>query len=110
MASIVDQLRQAIQTSWKTRYRLALESQTNQSTLARFIRGERGLNLETAARLCEVLGLKLRLARRRMKKVEAGPQPVVTRTLKPGPIERRWSLKPADSVNVASKRRRRKGR
>jgi transcriptional regulator with XRE-family HTH domain len=57
--SIVDQLRQAIARSGQTEYAIAQGSGVTQSVVSRFVNGERGINLETAARLCAYLDLQL---------------------------------------------------
>lgn len=57
--SIVEQLRQAIADSGQTEYAIAKGSRVSQSVVNRFVHGERGINLETAARLCAYLGLDL---------------------------------------------------
>jgi plasmid maintenance system antidote protein VapI len=58
--SIVDQLRQAIVKSNETEYAIAKGSGVSQSVVNRFVHGERGISLETAARLCSYLRLELR--------------------------------------------------
>jgi len=57
--SIVDQLRQAIADSGETEYAIAKGSGVSQSVVNRFVHGERGISLDTAARLCAYLELKL---------------------------------------------------
>jgi plasmid maintenance system antidote protein VapI len=63
--NMADIIRAAIKRDGRTRYALAQESGVNQAVLGRFVRGERGLNLDTADRLCRVLGLELRPVRKR---------------------------------------------
>lgn len=58
--SIVDQLRRAIKDSGQTEYAIAKESGVSQSIVNRFVSGERGISLETAAKLCAYLKLDLR--------------------------------------------------
>jgi transcriptional regulator with XRE-family HTH domain len=60
MKTIVDQLRQAIAKSNETEYAIAKGSGVSQSILNRFTHGERGISLETAAKLCLYLKLDLR--------------------------------------------------
>jgi len=62
--SLVDELRQATVNSSQTEYRVAKESGVPQPVLNRFLRGERGISLETAAKLCKYLGLHLAPLRR----------------------------------------------
>lgn len=57
--SMMDIIRNAIERDRRTIYRIALESGVNAAVIRRFVSGERGVNLETADRLCKVLGLKL---------------------------------------------------
>jgi plasmid maintenance system antidote protein VapI len=59
MATIADQLRQAIARSGKSRYRIAQESRVAEAVLSRFVNGERDLKLDTADKLCTALGLKV---------------------------------------------------
>ncbi len=58
--TIVKQLKDAIAKSGQSRYALSCASGVEQSALSRFMSGERGLSLESAARLADVLGLELR--------------------------------------------------
>ena len=60
---MADIIRDAIQRDQRTRYRIAMDSGVNQAVLGRFVHGERGLNLDTADRLCRALGLELHAAR-----------------------------------------------
>ena len=57
--SLVDQLRQAIAESGETEYAIAKGAGVSQSVVNRFVHGERGISLDTAARLCAHLELKL---------------------------------------------------
>ena len=57
--SIVEQLRLAIAASGQTEYAIAKGSGVSQSVVNRFVNGERGISLETAAKLCEYLDLDL---------------------------------------------------
>jgi DNA-binding phage protein len=62
--SLVDELRDAIRNSGETEYRVAKESGVAQPILNRFLHGERGVSLETAAKVCKYLGLHLAPIRR----------------------------------------------
>ena len=55
-----DQLRQAIQDCGESRYALSKRTGIDQSTLTRFMSGERGLRLDVVDILAEALGLELR--------------------------------------------------
>jgi hypothetical protein len=58
--TFADVIRRAEEDSGRTPYAIALESGVSQPVLSRFLRGERGLNLDTAEKLCRALGLELR--------------------------------------------------
>lgn len=53
-------LRDAVRASDKTLYRLSMETDIGQDQLSRFMREERGLNLDTAGRLAVALGYHLK--------------------------------------------------
>ena len=53
-------IREAIRRDGRTLYRLALDSGVNSAVLGRFMRGERDLNLRTAERVCDAIGLEVR--------------------------------------------------
>ena len=59
MSELYEQLRKAIQTSEKTRYRLWVETGIDQGQLARFMAGESGLSVESTEKLLEALGLEI---------------------------------------------------
>lgn len=61
--TIHEQFRNAINKDGRTGYALAQASGIDASVLSRFMRGERGLNLDTAERLCQVLGVEVRLVK-----------------------------------------------
>jgi hypothetical protein len=58
--TISGQLRQAVQESGLSAYRLAADSGLNVAAVLRFKSGERSLSLESADRLAAPLGLELR--------------------------------------------------
>jgi transcriptional regulator with XRE-family HTH domain len=58
--SIVDQLQRAIRASGQTEYAIAKGSGVSQSIINRFVSGERGISLETAAKIAAYLKLDLR--------------------------------------------------
>jgi plasmid maintenance system antidote protein VapI len=60
MKSIAEQLRKAIADSGETEYAIAKGSGVSQSVVNRFVHGERGISLDTAARLCAYLKLSLK--------------------------------------------------
>lgn len=54
-----DQLRSAIETSGKSRYRISKETGLSEPTLSRFMSGERGLTLTAIDTLADYLDLSL---------------------------------------------------
>lgn len=65
---LTDQLRQAIDDSGITRYRIAKETGISESALAQFYNGHRGLSMEALNALGEYLQLKITLGRKPGKK------------------------------------------
>ena len=61
--SISEQLRQAIREHSESRYVLSKRTGIDQSTLTRFVSGERGLRLDKVDMLADALGLELRRKR-----------------------------------------------
>jgi plasmid maintenance system antidote protein VapI len=59
-ATVADQLRRAILDYGETPYALAKRAGVSRAALGRFIHGQRGLNLDSTAALCLVLGLELK--------------------------------------------------
>jgi plasmid maintenance system antidote protein VapI len=64
--TIEDILRDTIQKSGRTHYDLGKSAGVPIAAIDRFISGERGLNLATAAKLCEELGLTLTTQQKRI--------------------------------------------
>ncbi len=56
---MTDQIRQAIDDSGLTRYRIAQDTGIDESTLAKFYHGTRGLSLNNMDRLFEYLELQI---------------------------------------------------
>jgi transcriptional regulator with XRE-family HTH domain len=65
---LTDQLRQAIDDSGFTRYEIAKQTGIDESALAKFYNGHRGLSIEALNALGEFLQLKITLGRRADKK------------------------------------------
>jgi transcriptional regulator with XRE-family HTH domain len=65
---LTDQLRQAIDDSGMTRYRIAQETGISESTLSKFYLGQRGLSMEALNALGECLQLTIHLGRKPDKK------------------------------------------
>lgn len=61
---LTDQVRQAIDDSGLTRYRIAKETGVSESALAQFYNGHRGLSMEALNALGEFLQLKITLGRK----------------------------------------------
>lgn len=61
---VSDQIRQAIDDSGLTRYRIARETGISESTLSLFCNGQRGLPMRTLDTLGEFLELKVTLGRK----------------------------------------------
>ena len=57
--SFPDELRQAIERSGKTRYRISNETGIAESVLSRFMHGKSGLSMESVDLICGCLGLRL---------------------------------------------------
>jgi predicted transcriptional regulator len=60
-----EQLRQAVRTSKLTRYRISQLTGIEESTLCKFIQGERGLSLVSIDRLMDALNLEIKSQRRK---------------------------------------------
>ena len=56
---LTEQLRKAIESSGKTRYRIAKETGISEVTLCRFASGERGLSMGALDKIGEYLGLQI---------------------------------------------------
>jgi hypothetical protein len=65
---LTDQVRQAIDDSGLTRYRISKETGISESALALFYNGHRGLSMEALNALGEFLQLKVTLGRKPNKK------------------------------------------
>jgi DNA transposition AAA+ family ATPase len=65
---ITDQLRQAIDDSGLTRYQIAKEAGIDESALAKFYNGHRGLSMDALNALGKSLQLRITLGRKRGKK------------------------------------------
>ena len=61
------QLKQAIEESGMSRYRIAKESGLTESQLSYFVRNKRSLTLPAAAKLAKALGLELTPTKKRGK-------------------------------------------
>ena len=59
MAPILDDIRQAIQVSGKTRYRISKDLGISQGQLSELMAGTKGLSIETLERLADYLELEI---------------------------------------------------
>lgn len=66
--TLTDQLRQAIDNSGLTRYRIAKETGINEAALSKFYRGERGLSTESLNSLADCLQITILVGRKPTKK------------------------------------------
>jgi transcriptional regulator with XRE-family HTH domain len=65
--NFADQLRQAIAESSMSRYAISRETGIAQSTLSKFVGGERGLSLDSVDRLMTLLELEITPRKRKVK-------------------------------------------
>ena len=68
MGRLLDEIRDAIETSVKTRYRIAQESGIAESVLSRLMSGERGLSIDVLERLADYLELEILVQSKRPQK------------------------------------------
>jgi transcriptional regulator with XRE-family HTH domain len=68
MKLVSDQIRQAIDDSGLTRYEIAKQTGIDESALAKFYNGHRGLSMEALNALGVCLELKITLGRKPVKK------------------------------------------
>ena len=61
---LTDQVKQAIDDSGLTRYRIAQETGIDESALAKFYNGHRGLSIEALNKLGKYLGLRIVMNRK----------------------------------------------
>lgn len=59
MAQLLDKIRRAVETSGKTRYRIAKESGISAAQLSRLVNGQSGMTVETIERLADYLGFRI---------------------------------------------------
>ena len=65
---LTDQLRQAIDDSGLTRYRIMKETGISEPTLSKFYLGQRGLSMKAMNALGECLQLTIKMGRKPLKK------------------------------------------
>ena len=59
MADILEEVRESIERSGQTRYRISKETGISQSQLSRLMTGEQGISIEALQRLLDYLGLEI---------------------------------------------------
>ncbi len=64
-AKLSDQIRRAVDDCGRTRYRISMETGISQSTLSRFMSGERGLPTDTLDKLADYLDLNITVGKGR---------------------------------------------
>ena len=64
-AKLSDQIRRAVDDCGQTRYRISKETGIDQSTLSRFMSGERGLPMNTLDKLADDLDLNITVGKGR---------------------------------------------
>lgn len=77
-----ERLKEAIEKSAKSRYRIAKDTEIEESALSRFISGKRGLSMEAIDRLLEYLGLEVVEKSKRRKLMDPFVAPATARTQK----------------------------
>ena len=68
MSRLLDEIRRAIETGDKTRYRLSQDTGIPQSQLSRFMTGEKGLSFDAMERLADALGLEVIIRPKRTRR------------------------------------------
>ena len=68
MGRLLDEIRDAIEASGKTRYRIAQESGIAESVLSRLMSGERGLSIDALETLADYLGLEFTMRPKRRQR------------------------------------------
>ena len=68
MAEILEKIRQAIEDSGVSRYRISQETGIDQGQLSKLMSGEAGLSLASLEKLCEFLDLEIIVRPKRSKR------------------------------------------
>jgi hypothetical protein len=66
--TLTDQIRDSVQESGLTCYRICAETGINKASMSRFLNGQRGLSLAHLDRLAELLGLRIAKGRKSMSR------------------------------------------
>ena len=67
MDTMTEALKNAIARDGRTAADIATAGGVNKGQLSRFMRAQRSMTLDTADKVCEALGVDVRLVKRRMK-------------------------------------------
>jgi len=71
MAELEDSLRELVEHSEHSRYRISMETGVSQAQLSRFVHGQQTVSIETAERLAGYFGLEIVIRpKRRTRKVK----------------------------------------
>jgi transcriptional regulator with XRE-family HTH domain len=65
VSKLLDEIRQAIEASDKSRYRLSKETGIDEGQLSKLMSGTKGLSYEALERLAEALGLEIVVRKKR---------------------------------------------
>lgn len=65
--TLTEQIRQAIEASGESRYRIARETGVSEPSLSRFMGGERGMNLATLEKLAAFLDIRITIGPAKVK-------------------------------------------
>jgi transcriptional regulator with XRE-family HTH domain len=68
MSQILDAIREEMDASGKTRYRIWKDTGISESQLSKLMRGKRGLSIEALERLAEYLDLEVVIRKRKRSK------------------------------------------
>ena len=68
MSRLLEELRHAIETSDKSRYRIWMDLGIDQSHLSKFLSGEKGVSFETYELLADYLGLEITIRHKQRRK------------------------------------------
>ncbi|MBU6414246.1 MAG: helix-turn-helix domain-containing protein [Planctomycetes bacterium] len=72
MSGIGSSMRQQLRSSVKSRYRISRESGIAQSQISRFLKGESTITIDTADRLADAMGFRIRLVKQSERRKGTG--------------------------------------
>ena len=68
MGKLIDEIRNAVNESNLSQYKIAKDTGLDKAQLSRLMSGERGLSIDSAEKLVDYLGLEISIRRRRKKR------------------------------------------